>query len=173
MGMFCPSGQKFPFRISPLLLRPMFLDVTTGSTQVLPHTYIVRGFVLPSVTLGPVGFLSHSHKVEQKSRDWKWLMRSMAEDTVSCGLTLEGFADIVTAIKYRGEDFQMGPIGQNLHLHLSSGGTCGPGICLNRCRWVTEDYGFHLTIRLWSLLVLHTLRVRLGPWDKELRMPWP
>jgi len=39
--------------------------------------------------------------------------------------------------------------------------------------WVTMDYGCHLATRLWSLLALHTLRVRLGPWDKELRMPWP
>lgn len=44
---------------------------------------------------------------------------------------------------------------------------------MSLCHWVNEDYGFHLAIRLCSLLVLHTLRVRLGPGDKELRMPWP
>lgn len=44
---------------------------------------------------------------------------------------------------------------------------------MSLCHWVTEGYGFHLATGLWSFLVLHTLRVRLGPWDKELRMPWP
>lgn len=39
--------------------------------------------------------------------------------------------------------------------------------------WVTKDCGFHLAIRLWSLLVLHTLRAKWDLWGNELRVPQP